>query len=128
MSKSEDTGGRIAANFRRANIAEGLAGQMLRPVAAIAPVPREEDHGIDFIATLLRRDGRCFVAEDSFVTQVKTHTAARFEFQGVGIRWLRQLRLPYFPMVVDFSAASVSLFTLNRWNRVIHPTLDETSR
>ena len=123
MSEAEDIGGRLAANFRMANIAEGIAAQMLRPIAAIAPVPREEDHGIDLIATLLRREGRCFVAKDSIVIQVKTHTAARFAFKGDGIRWLRQLRLPYFPMVADLTTASVSLFTLNRWHHVIHAGL-----
>lgn len=123
MTEPRDVGGRIAANFRRANIAEGLAGQMLRPMAAIAPVPREEDHGVDFVGTLLRREGRCFVAEDSFLVQVKAKTAARFELQGDGIRWLRQLRIPYLPMVVDLETVTAELFTLNEWHRVLHATL-----
>lgn len=45
----KDVGGRIAANFRRANIAEGIAIQVFRPFAAIATVPRDEDYGVDFI-------------------------------------------------------------------------------
>ena len=55
MTEPRDVGGRIAANFRRANIAEGLAGQILRPMAAIAPVPREEVHGVDFVGMLKSR-------------------------------------------------------------------------
>jgi hypothetical protein len=54
--------GRIAANPRRANIAEGLALQMLRPFAALAPVPREQDFGIDVVATLLRQTGKALTA------------------------------------------------------------------
>jgi hypothetical protein len=108
-----DTGGALAANFRRANIAEGLAIQMIRPFAAVAPVAREEDFGVDLIGTLLYRDGKRLLARESFFVQVKTQTAARFEFVGDGIDWLRQMRLPYFPVVVNLGEASVSLYTIN---------------
>ena len=111
---TRDTGGALAANFRRANIAEGLAIQMIRPFAAVAPVPREEDFGIDLVGTLLVRDGRRLLARESFFVQVKIQTAARFEFAGDGIDWLRQMRLPYFPVVVNLEEASVSLYTINR--------------
>ena len=107
-------GGRIAANFRSANIAEGLAIQMLRPFAAVAPVPREEDYGIDLIGTLMRRSGKVYVAEDSFAIQIKTRTSADFPLFGDGIRWLRELDMPYFPVVADLGRATLSLFTINR--------------
>lgn len=122
MGESENIGGRIAANFRRANIAEGLAIQMFRPFAAVAEVGREEDYGIDLIATLLRREGLSLIAEDSFLIQVKTHTAASFVFKGDGIDWLRHLRLPYFPTIANLDDATVTLYTLNRWHWVIHAT------
>lgn len=109
----EHSGGRIAANFRSANIAEGLAIQMLRPFAALALVPREEDFGIDLIGTLIRRAKRVYVAEDSFCVQIKTRTSANFPLSGDGVKWLRELDLPYFPVVADFAAAKLSLFTLN---------------
>jgi hypothetical protein len=116
-------GGRLAANFRRANIAEGLAVQMLRPFAAIAQVPREEDHGIDVIGTLLRREGRTLVAAASFVVQVKTYTAPHFTFVGDGVRWLKELELPYFPMVANLDEGKVDLFSLNEHHGKIHNTL-----
>jgi hypothetical protein len=109
----ENTGGALAANFRRANIAEGLAIQMIRPFAAVAPVPREEDFGVDLVGTLLYRKGKRLIARDSFFAQVKTHTVAHFEFAGDGVDWLRQMRLPYFPVVANLEAASVSLYTVN---------------
>lgn len=114
MDMQKDRGGRIAANFRSANIAEGLAIQMLRPFAAVAPVPREEDYGIDLIGTLIRKSGRVYAAEESFAVQIKTHTSANFHFSGEGLRWLRELDLPYFPVVADLGNATLSLFTLNR--------------
>lgn len=123
MSGIKDKGGRIAANFRRANVAEGLAIDMVRPFAAVAPVPREEDYGIDLIATLLEKDGRVLVARESFVVQIKTHTSPRFEFSGAGIQWLRDLTLPYFPLIINLDEAKASLYTLNEWHRVIHPSI-----
>jgi hypothetical protein len=111
---TRDKGGAIAANFRRANIAEGLATQMIRVFAAVAPVPREEDFGIDLVATLLAPQGRRLIARESFFIQVKIRTAASFEFAGDGVDWLRQMRLPYFPVVIDLEQASVSIYTINR--------------
>ena len=115
----EHAGGRIAANPRRANIAEGFDLQMLRPFAAVAPVPREEDFGIDVIATLLRRTGKALTASDSFFVQVKTRTSATFRFVGDGIEWVRSLRLPYFPLVVNLDKAIASIYTLNRHRKTI---------
>jgi hypothetical protein len=110
----KNKGGRLAANFRSANIAEGLATQMIRPFAAVAPVPREEDYGIDLIGTLIRKSGNVYVAEDSFFVQIKTHTSANFHFSGEGLRWLSELDLPYFPVVADLGKATLSLFSINR--------------
>lgn len=119
----EHIGGRLAANFRRANIAEGLAVQMFRPFSAVAEVGREEDHGIDLIATLLRRSKLSLIAEDSFYAQVKIHTSAQFKLKGEGILWYRQLRVPYFPVIMNPDDGSASLYTMNKWHWVLHATL-----
>ena len=118
--EKQNQGGRLAANPRRANIAEGIAIQMFRPFSAIAPVPREEDHGIDFIGTLLRRNGRVFSASRSFVVQIKTHTTATFSFAGDGIDWLRNLKLPYFPVSMNLDTSTLQLFTLNQYHIPLH--------
>lgn len=120
---AKDTGGRIARNFRPGHIAEGLAADLCRPFLAIARVGQEEDFGVDLVGTLLRQSGRVMIAEQSCMIQVKIRTAARFEIRGDGINWLRQLLLPYFPLVVDRETSSASLYTLNDWHRVIFPTL-----
>jgi len=82
-------------------------------VCGSCPVPREEDYGIDIIGTLLRRNGKVYVAEDSLAVQIKTRTSANFPFNGDGIRWIRELNLPYFPVVAALDSATLSLFTLN---------------
>jgi hypothetical protein len=113
--KTVDKGGRLAANFRRANIAEGMAIQMFRPFSAVSPIPREEDYGIDFIGTLIRKEGKAYVAEDSFVVQIKTASSPVFSFSGEGIKWLRSLKLPYFPAVVDLNNGTISVYSLNKF-------------
>jgi hypothetical protein len=118
--RKEHIGGRLAANPRRANIAEGLAFQMMRSFAAIAPIPREEDFGIDAVATLIYHTSNVLTASDSFFVQVKTHTAASFAFHGNGVVWLRNLKLPYFPLVVNLDTATAHIYTLSRHRRAIH--------
>lgn len=113
--KKKNIGGRIAANFRRANIAEGLAIQMFRPFCAVSPLPREEDFGIDFIGTLIKKDGKTYLAEDSFAVQIKTVSSPTFSFSGNGIEWLRNLEIPYFPVVADLNTGKISIYSLNKF-------------
>lgn len=119
MIEEKNIGGRLASNFRRANIAEGLAIQMFRPFSAVSPVPREEDFGIDFIGTLIKKNGKILVAEDSFLIQIKIVSSAVFSFSGDGVDWLRNLKLPYFPVVVDLNNGKVSVYSLNRFHMPI---------
>lgn len=119
----KDTGGRLPRNFRPGHIAESLAIELCRPFFAIARIEQEEDFGVDFVGTLLRQASRVMIAEQSCLIQVKINTSARFEFRGEGVNWLRQLVLPYFPLVVDRPTSTASLYTLNDWHRVIFPTL-----
>jgi hypothetical protein len=115
---SEHKGGRIAANFRNANIAEELAILLFKPFCAIANVLRQEDYGIDFIGTLLRKNGKVLSAENSFVAQIKIQSSPVFQFSGEGVEWLRNLELPYFPITVNLNDSSVSVYSLNSW---LHP-------
>ena len=115
-----NAGGQIARNFRPGQIAEGLAVQLCRPFMAIARVEQEEDFGIDFIGTLLRQSSRTYSAEQSCMLQAKISSAARFHIKGLGVNWLKQLVLPYFPLVIDREASTAYLYTLNDWHWVIH--------
>lgn len=111
--KNANVGGRLAANFRAGTIAEVFAANLMQAFAAIAPIPRHEDYGLDLVGTLLKRMGKVCVAENSFVAQVKIRTSANFVYRGDGLRWLRNLELPYFPVVADLSKATVALYTIN---------------
>lgn len=59
--------GRLHARFRSGNIAEYLGVLLLKGIAAVPEVPRQEDVGIDAVANLLRQDpdGNSY-AEDSW--------------------------------------------------------------
>lgn len=113
-------GGQIARNFRSGQIAESLAFSLCRPFMAMARIEQEEDFGIDFIGTLLRKSSKTYIAEQSCMIQAKISSSARFKIQGLGVNWLRQLVLPYFPLVVNRDKSEATLFTLNDWHRVIH--------
>lgn len=119
----KDKGGRIAANFRNANIAEELAILLFKPFCAIAHVPRQEDYGIDFIGTLLKKNGKVFSAQDSFVAQIKIQSSPIFEFSGEGVTWLKSLHLPYFPITVYLNKSSVSVYSLNKWHHPIFTSI-----
>ena len=64
--------GKRSNNLRKGDLAEGFSILALRSFTAVAPVPREEDVGIDVICTLLRPEGKLLYAEDSFFVQIKS--------------------------------------------------------
>jgi hypothetical protein len=89
--------GRLSNNLRSGNLAERLGFHLLRGVAAIAEVPREEDVGIDAIATLLRYDtDGCSYAEDTFLVQIKAESEEEISYRGHGFEWFAQQTLPMF--------------------------------
>jgi hypothetical protein len=62
--------GRRWEDFRSGNWNEELGFLLLKSIAAVAAVPRQEDFGIDAIATLLHSDGN------------GTKPVKQIEFQG----------------------------------------------
>lgn len=120
---AKNKGGRIAANFRKANIAEELAILLFKPFCAIAHVLRQEDFGIDFIGTLLKKNGRVYSAQNSFIAQIKIQSSPKFEFSGEGVTWLKSLELPYFPITVNLENSSVSVYSLNEWHHPIFTSI-----
>jgi len=87
--------------FRQGDLAEGWGFEMLRRFAAVAPVPREEDFGIDAICTLLRPEGRKLFAENTFGVQVKARSVRRVEVSKRTDGWLRRLDIPFFFVSID---------------------------
>ncbi|WP_075180168.1 hypothetical protein [Neptunomonas phycophila] len=117
---NSNSGGQLARNFRSGQIVESLAGDLCRPFMSMVRVEQEEDFGIDFIGTLLKESKRTYSAEQSCMVQVKIASSARFHRKGLGITWLKQLVLPYLPLVIDRNKSMAFLYTLNDWHRVIH--------
>src|SRR4051794_20728555 len=96
--------GRRWADFRGGDLSEELGILLLKGVAAVAPVPRPEDVGLDAVATLLRRDGDYLIAEDSFYVQLKSASDKRVVYGKHEIQWARALKLPLFVGRVDKAA------------------------
>src|SRR5262245_49433083 len=99
-------------NLREGDLAEGLGLELLRPFAFLAPVPRTEDVGVDAVATLIRRDGRRLLAEDSFLVQMKAASRRTIDFKGEGLDWLRALTLPYYWLSVNLATMTLELYSI----------------
>ena len=86
----------------------------LKGVAAIAEVTRQEDIGLDAIATLLRRDddGNSY-AEDTFVVQLKSESEDEIEYHDHEFQWFAQQTLPMF----------IGRVSLMRSEIALHPTI-----
>ena len=60
-------------NLRSGDLHEELGLLLLRRIALVSPVPRQEDVGIDAFATLLRPEGnRNLIPDVSFFVQLKS--------------------------------------------------------
>jgi hypothetical protein len=107
-------------NLRRGNNNEGLGIQLLRGVGAVAPVPRDQDVGIDAVVTLLKRDeGRRLLAGSSVFVQLKSSSIRKLVFDHSDLEWLQRLELPYFIGSVDSDTASLSLYTVHGLNMLL---------
>jgi len=95
---------------------EELGMVLLKSLAAVAPVPRQEDFGVDAVATLLRYDKKCgcVYAEQSFYVQFKSESVEHLSYQGQELEWLRNLQLPFFVGQVRRRDSKLRLFAGHR--------------
>lgn len=110
-------------SYRQGDLAEGLGVELLRQVALVAEVPRQEDVGLDAVATLLRRDGRFLHAQHSFWVQLKSRPASPplvLEWDAEKTRWYAEQRLPIFVGEVSRNPLELRLFSLNSLDIVSH--------
>jgi hypothetical protein len=103
--------GKRDANFRSGDLGETEALQLLRAVAFVAPVPREEDHGIDALVTIFREEGRSLHAENSFFCQVKTQSVKSIVYEADELKWLSGLRLPIFYVRPIRGESTIEIFS-----------------
>jgi hypothetical protein len=104
--------GRRLRSYRSGDWNEELGILLLKAFAAVAPVPRPEDFGLDAVATLLRPDveGKFFYAEDSFYVQFKSESTKPISYKDHELKWLKNLQLPFFIGVVRKKDSRLSLF------------------
>lgn len=103
--------GRRLSSFRFGDLAENLGLVLLRGIAAVADVPRQEDFGLDAVASLLRRDadGNCY-AEDSFDVQLKSESETQIDYEAHELNWLLGHTQPMFFGRVSLKDSRISLF------------------
>ncbi len=103
--------GRRRTSFRAGDLAEDLGIFLLKGVAAIAKVTRQEDVGLDAIATLLRRDadGNSY-AEDTFVVQLKSESEKEIVYRDHEFHWFTQQTLPMFIGRVSLVRSEIALY------------------
>ncbi|MEX2093829.1 MAG: hypothetical protein WD971_14180 [Pirellulales bacterium] len=103
--------GRRRTSFRSGDLAEDLGIFLLKGIAAVAEVTRQEDVGLDAIATLLRRDddGNSY-AEDTFVVQLKSESEDEIEYCDHGFQWFTQQALPMFIGRVSLIRSEIALY------------------
>lgn len=117
--------GRRDVNLRSGDLHESFGLLMLQSIAAVAPVPRTEDVGMDAICTLLESapaSSRNLIARESFAVQIKASSVRFVEFRPHEVEWLLALELPLFFGVVSMEDSELRLYTLNNLVRKLHLT------
>ena len=108
-------------NLRSGDLAEALGIFLLKAIALVAPVPREEDGGNDAVATLIRPEGsRRLIPELSFFVQLKSASVASVPYSGEAeMAWITALEIPLFIGRVDLKQAKFELFTTLRLHQIM---------
>ncbi len=108
-------------NLRSGDLHEELGLFLLRAVALVAPVPRQEDVGVDAFATLVRLEGsRRLLPDVSFLVQLKAASLSVVKYVGPDeVAWLTNLEIPLFIGRVDLSRASITLFSTQRVHQIL---------
>ena len=107
-------------NLRSGDIAEQVGLLLLQSVSLVAPVPRTEDIGIDAVATLITDyNNYNYIAEDSFLVQIKSSSVTEVEFTKGQVKWLCDLQLPLFIASVDRKTSSIKIFSTHSLSNAI---------
>ena len=112
--------GRRLGSYRKGDWNEELGILLLKSLAAVAPIPRQEDFGLDAVATLLRPDQKYFVyAEDSFYVQLKSESKDPLSYRDHELEWLNNLQLPLFIGQVRRRDSSLRLYPAHSLNEML---------
>lgn len=104
--------GRLNPHFRSGNLSESLGIHLLKRIAAVATVERQEDVGFDAVASLLRQDsdGQLY-AEDTFLVQLKTDSQESISYAPHATSWLQEQTLPMFIGLVSQTQQRLRLYS-----------------
>lgn len=103
--------GRRLSSYRKGDWNEELGILLLKSLAAVAPIPRQEDFGLDAVGTLLRPvQNNLVYAEDSFYIQLKSESRKPLSYRDHALDWLENLQLPLFIGQVSRRDSSLRLF------------------
>lgn len=108
-------------NLRSGDLHEELGIFLLKAVALVAPVPRQEDGGIDAFATLIRPEGtRRLIPDLSFLVQLKSQSEASVGYTSPdAMAWIRALDSPLLIGRVYLKQARIELFTTLRLHQIL---------
>jgi len=112
--------GRRLRSYRKGDWNEEFGILLLKSLAAVAPIPRQEDFGLDAVATLLRpvQKSGLLYAEDSFYVQFKSESRKPLSYQGHELEWLKNLQLPFFIGQVRRQDSTLRLFPAHALNEI----------
>jgi hypothetical protein len=108
-------------NLRSGDLHEDLGIFLLKSVALVAAVPRQEDVGNDAFATLIRPEGsRRLIPDVSFLVQLKSASAASVSYTTPDeMAWICALDSPLFIGRVDLKRTRIELFTTLRLHQIL---------
>ncbi len=112
--------GRRGKNLRSGDLKEELGISLLKGFCAVATVERQEDIGIDAIATLLRQENGMLYAENTFYVQFKSSRIPNIRFEGKAVTWLKNLKLPLF--IGSVGETSIELLCTHALSRIFAET------
>jgi hypothetical protein len=108
-------------NLRSGDLHEELGILLLKAIALVAPVPRQEDVGNDAFATLIQPEGnRRLIPDVSCLVQLKSSSVASVSYTTPEeMAWISALDSPLFIGRVDLKQARIELFTTLRLHQIL---------
>lgn len=115
---------------RKGAHAEYLANYMLSLLGFTAPVPRQEDYGVDFFCSLNIDDNNRTLVGDAYAIQIKSTVTSLTYGKDSTNNWRRDqidflfnLKVPFFLGIVDLDSETLSIYSLSthRFIKKAHP-------
>ena len=115
-------------SLRAGDLQEELGILLLKAIAFVATLPRQEDAGNDAVATLIRPDGsRKLIADLTFFVQLKSESTKSVSYTTPDeVAWISSLEVPLFIGRVYLREGKIELFTTQRCTRCCSSSLTST--